>query len=321
MQPTRFDPDRYEGLRYEHLTPAIVNIVMARPTVRNAQNMEMTYALNAAFDRAAHDDAVKVIILSGDGDHFSAGHDMAGDGIRTWRDFRTVGTWAAFDGAGVEGLYGREKEIYLEMCERWRNLAKPTIAAVQGSCVAGGLMLAWACDIIVAGESARFRDPTLEFGVAGVEFFMHPWELGPRKAKEWLMTSDWLTAQEGQRFGMVNQVVPDAKLMDAALDMARKIAAKGSFVLKAVKESVNHAQDVGGRRNAMMHAFGLHQLSHHHNKQQWGMLIDPQGIHPVLREKIRIRFNLPALPDTLPQTQATGHPAPTAVDQGCRDVR
>jgi enoyl-CoA hydratase len=296
MQSPSFDPSQYSGVRYENLAPDIVNIAMSRPAVRNAQDMEMTYALNAAFDRAAHDDAVKVIILSGDGDHFSAGHDMGGDRNRTWRDFRTVGTFAAFDGPGVEGLYGREKEIYLEMCERWRNLAKPTIAAVQGSCVAGGLMLAWCCDMIIATDDARFRDPTLEFGVAGVEFFMHPWELGTRKAKEWLMTADWLTAQDAHQCGMVNRVVPRNALMDSALEMARKIANKGSFVLKAVKESVNHAQDVGARRNAMMHAFGLHQLSHHHNKQQWGLLIDPNGVHPALREKIRERFGLQVLP-------------------------
>lgn len=298
MQPKFFDPHTYDGVRYEHFTQDIVNIAMSRPAVRNAQNMEMTYALNAAFDRAAQDDNVKVIILSGDGDHFSAGHDMGGDHSRTWRDFGTVGTWAAFDGPGVEGLYGREKEIYLEMCERWRNLAKPTIAVVQGSCVAGGLMLAWCCDMIVAADDARFRDPTLEFGVAGVEFFMHPWELGSRKAKEWLMTGDWLSAQDAKQYGMVNQVFSAETLMENALDLAQRIANKGSFVLKAVKESVNHAQDVGARRNAMMHAFGLHQLSHHHNKQQWGLLVDPKGIHPALREKIRIRFNLPKLPST-----------------------
>mgnify|MGYP001048326105 FL=1 len=293
MVTEKFDPEAYEGIRYEHLTDDIVNIAMARPQVRNAQDMAMTYALNAAFDRAAHDDSVKVIILSGDGPHFSAGHDMGGDRAMTWRNFPTVGTWAGFDGKGVEGLYGREKEIYLEMCERWRNLPKPTIAAVQGTCVAGGLMLAWTCDIIIATETARFKDPTLEFGVAGVEYFMHPWELGTRKAKEWLLTSDWLSAEDAHSCGMVNQVVVDAELMNAALVMARKIAAKSTFVAKAAKEAINHAQDVMGRRNAMMHAFGLHQLSHSHSKQQWNILIDPSGVAPSVREKIRARFNLP----------------------------
>lgn len=293
MTPPKFDPSSYDGVRYEHLTPDIVNIAMARPQVRNAQDMAMTYALNAAFDRAAHDDSVKVIILSGDGPHFSTGHDMGGDSGKTWRDFPVVGTWAGFDGKGVEGLYGREKEIYLEMCERWRNMPKPVIAAIQGNCIAGGLMLAWCCDIIIATDTAKFKDPTLEFGVAGVEYFMHPWELGTRKAKEWLMTADWLSAQDAKVCGMVNQIVAEADLMAAALEMAKKIARKASFAVKAVKEAVNHAQDVAGRRNAMMHAFSLHQLSHNHNKLQWGILIDPNGVSPVLREKIRVRFNLP----------------------------
>lgn len=302
MTTERFDPATYDGVRYEHLTPEIVNIAMSRPQVRNAQDMAMTYALNAAFDRAALDDKVKVIILSGDGPHFSTGHDMGGDGGMTWRNFQTVGTWAGFDEKGVEGLYGREKEIYLEMCERWRNLPKPTIAAIQGTCIAGGLMLAWSCDLIIATEGARFKDPTLEFGVSGVEYFMHPWELGTRKAKEWLLTSDWLSAQDAQVCGMVNQVVPEAELMNAALTMAKKIASKGSFVVKAAKEAINHAQDVMGRRNAMMHAFGLHQLSHNHNKLQWGILIDPRGVAPVVREKIRVRFNLP--PFDIPEEKA-----------------
>lgn len=296
MTSPQFNPREYDGIRYEHLAPDIVNIAMSRAQVRNAQDMAMTYALNAAFDRAAHDDNVKVIILSGDGPHFSTGHDMGGDSGMTWRNFQTVGTWAGFDGKGVEGLFGREKEIYLEMCERWRNLPKPVIAAVQGTCIAGGLMLAWCCDMIVAADDARFKDPTVEFGVAGVEYFMHPWELGTRRAKEWLMTSDWLSASDAHSCGMVSKVVPAGELMDTAVAMAKKIAAKGSFVLKAVKEAVNHAQDVAGRRSAMMHAFGLHQLSHQHNIRQWGILIDPNGVNPVLREKIRVRFNLPIAP-------------------------
>lgn len=304
MGTASFDPARYDGVRYEHLTPDIVNIAMARPQVRNAQDMQMTYALNAAFDRAAHDDAVKVIVLSGDGPHFSTGHDMGGDSGMTWRNFPTVGTWAGFDAKGVEGLYGREKEIYLEMCERWRNLPKPVIAAVQGNCIAGGLMLAWCCDIIVATEDAQFKDPTLEFGVAGVEYFMHPWELGTRKAKVWLLTSDWLSAQEAQVCGMVNRVVPRDELMAQTLAMAQRIARKGSFVAKAAKEAVNHAQDVMGRRNAMQHAFGLHHLTHNHNRLQWGILIDPMGVSPVLREKIRVRFNLPPF-ETMAAAEST----------------
>src|ERR1700686_1943950 len=152
-------------VRYESPAPSVARIVMAQPESRNAQNMQMTYELNAAFNRAAHDDSVKVILLAGDGAHFSAGHDLRGDSGKTWHDFPIVGTWAGFDAPGAEGRFGREMEIYLELCERWRNLPKPTIAEVQGACVAGGLMLIWACDLIVAAENARFKDPTVEFGL------------------------------------------------------------------------------------------------------------------------------------------------------------
>lgn len=289
-----FDFEAYEGVRYEHLKPDVVNIVMATPGNRNAQDMAMTYALNNAFERAAHDDAVRVIVLSAEGDTFSAGHNLGGDYGMTWRDFPIASSWAGFDEEGIAAIFNREKEIYVEMCERWRNIPKPTIAAVQGACVAGGLMLAWACDLIVASDDAQFRDPTLEFGIAGVEFFMHPWELGTRRAKEWLLTSDWLPAEEARAAGMVNRVVPRAQLMDAVMTIAGKIAAKRDpFAVRAAKESVNHAQDVMGRKNAMMHAFGLHQLSHAQNKLRWGTMLDPNGMPPSVRAKYRERFGLP----------------------------
>jgi enoyl-CoA hydratase len=171
-------------IRYETPAPHVARLVMARPEAHNVQGLQMTYELNAAFDRAAQDDDIKVIILAGDGRNFSAGHDLSGDGGKTWRDFKTVGTWAGFDADGGEARYGREMEIYLEMCERWRSLSKPTIAQVQGKCIAGGLMLAWVCDLIIASEDASFKDPVIDFGICGVEFFNHPWELGIRKAKD-----------------------------------------------------------------------------------------------------------------------------------------
>ncbi|NYT24409.1 enoyl-CoA hydratase [Alcaligenaceae bacterium] len=278
------------GVRLLRPTPSIARIVMARPGSRNAQDISMTYALNSAFMSAAHDDEVKVIVLSGEGDHFSSGHDLSGDAGKTWRDFPILEGDARFDSPGVEGRWSRETEIYLAMCERWRNIPKPTIAAVQGSCIAGALMLAWACDIIVASSEARFRDPTPEFGAPGCEFFMHPWELGARKAKEWLFMSDWLSAEEAEKRGMVNRVVPLATLDEAVMQMAQRIAEKSHFVLKAIKESVNQIQDMSGRREGVKAAFNIHQLSHAHNEIVHGFLIDPTGVPPVLREKIQSRM-------------------------------
>lgn len=278
------------GIRYAVRDQSIASITLAKPAARNAQDMSMTYALNDAFNAAAHDDTVKVIVLRAEGPHFSAGHDMSGDHGKTWRDFTTVGTWASFDAPGVEGRWGREQEIYMGMCERWRNIPKPTIAAVQGSCIAGGLMLAWSCDLIVATASARFMDPTLEFGVSGVEYFMHPMEFGPRKAKEMLFMSDWISATEAASSGMVNRVVPDGELDDVVFGMARKIARKSSFVLKATKESVNFYQDAAGRRQTLANALSVHQMTHAHNELLFDFLIDPNGLPPAVRDKILVRI-------------------------------
>ena len=136
--------------------------------------------------------------------------------------FPVVGTWTDFDAKGAEGRYGREMEIYLKMCERWRNLPKPTIAEVQGKCIAGGLMLAWVCDLIMASDDATFKDPVIDFGMPGVEFFMHPWELGIRKGKEFLFTADELGAEEAKACGMVNHVVPRDRLSAETLALAEK---------------------------------------------------------------------------------------------------
>ena len=204
----------FETIIVERPEPAIARIVMNRPEARNAQNLQMTYDLNAAFDAAVQDDAVKVIILAGSGPHFSAGHDLRPGGKNAAGvDFPPVGNWGGFAEPNAHGRFAREQEIYLQITRRWRNLAKPTIAEVHGKCIAGGLMLAWACDMIVASDDAEFCDPVVTMGVCGVEWFVHPWELGPRKAKEFLFTADIWSAAEAHRLGMVNHVVPRARAL------------------------------------------------------------------------------------------------------------
>ncbi len=276
----------YERVLYEVPAPGVARIVQNRPEARNAYDLQMTYDLNAAFDRAAQADEIKVIILTGSEPHFSAGHDLRGDsGKKLQEDFPVVGTWAGFETGGAHSRFARESEIYLEMTRRWRNLPKPTIAQVAGKCIAGGLMLAWACDIIVASEDAMFQDPVVMMGVCGVEFFMHPWELGPRKAKEFLFTADWWTAAEAHRLGMVNHVVPREELSEFTLNMAKKIAEKPMFALKMTKKAVNDAQDQMGQQTAIDMAFGLHQLCHSHNEQLYGKAVDPGGIPQAVRRK------------------------------------
>lgn len=146
-------------------------VTMNRPRYRNAQNARMTFAIDAALMRAAQDDGVKAIVLAGAGDHFSAGHDIGTPERDIHKSFGRVATmgWEHSDKAGAEAIYVREQELYLGMCRRWRDLPKPTIAMVQGACVAGGLMLAWTCDLIVAADDAFFADPVVRMGIPGVE--------------------------------------------------------------------------------------------------------------------------------------------------------
>lgn len=205
-------------IRYEGVTNGVARIVLARAETRNAQNKAMLYELNEAFDRAAQDNDVKVIVLAADGPHFSSGHDLRDPSKMS--EFTPVSNWGGFDLPGAEGYMAQEQEIYLGFCWRWRNLPKPTIAEVQGKVIAGGLMLVWVCDLIIASENATFSDPVVAFGVNGVEYFAHPWEVGVRKAKEMLFTGEALSAEEAKSLGMVNHVVPNDELQGFTASMA-----------------------------------------------------------------------------------------------------
>ena len=280
----------FETIRYENPAPGVARIVLARPDARNAQDLSMTYEIDEAFKLAGADDAIKVVILAGDDPHFSSGHDLRGKSGKTIDDFEQVTMWGAFDAGGAEGRLSREMEIYLGMSKRWRDFPKPTIAAVQGKCIAGGLMLAWVCDLILASDDAQFRDPVIDLGVCGVEWFAHPWELGWRKAKELLFTADWFSAEEAREFGMVNRVIPRAELNDHALELAEQIASKPAFALKATKLAINQAQDAAGFQNGMNTVFAWHQLCHAHNMQMFNLAVDPSGLAPSVKGRTDARL-------------------------------
>jgi enoyl-CoA hydratase len=266
----------FETVLYERPVPKVARIVLNRPETRNAQSFRLLYELNAAFDLAAQDDDISAIILAANGPHFSSGHDLRDtDARQALRDFDLVGTWCGFGCAGAEGTMGVEKEMFYGLSERWRNIPKPTIAAVQGKAVAGALMLIWPCDLIVASDDATFMDPAVSLGVCGAEFFHEPWEFGIRKAKELLFTADTLSAADAFRLGMVNHVVARDDLPTFTLDLAGRIAEKPLFALKLAKEAVNAAQDSQGRLQAMQTGFAYHQLCHSHNQQVYGSPIDP----------------------------------------------
>ena len=268
-------PSTFERIRYEQPEPGIARVVLARPETRNAQDRKMLYEIDRAFRIAVADTDVKVIIIAADGPHFSSGHDLR-DG-EDLDNFDTVGLWGGFDEEGQAGMMNGEEEIYLGFCWRWRNLPKPTIAQVHGKVIAGGLMLVWPFDLIVASDDATFSDPVVAFGVNGHEFFTHAWELGQRKAKEMLFTGVAFTAEECKQLGMVNHVVPRAELESATLEIARRITKRPMIGLRLAKLAVNQSLDAQGQWTALRAAFGLHHLGHANARAKYGYPAEPTG--------------------------------------------
>ena len=168
---------------------------------------------------------------------------------------------------GAESRFARESEVYLGMCRRWREIPKPTIAMVQGACVAGGLMLAWICDLVVAAEDAFFADPVVRMGIPGVEYFAHPWVMGPRFAKEFLFLGERVDAVRALQLGMVNRVVPRDQLTESTMDIANRISAMPRLGLALTKRAVNQAEDLMGLHAGMDSVFGLHHVAHAHNAE------------------------------------------------------
>ncbi|MET8750644.1 enoyl-CoA hydratase [Streptomyces sp. NPDC004667] len=253
---------------YERRGP-VAYVTMNRPRYRNAQNSAMTYALDDAFYRASDDPEVKVVVLAGAGEHFSAGHDIGTPQRDAHLPFaRRAGLWWDHSARpGAESRFARESEVYLGMCRRWRELPKPVIASVRGACVAGGLMLAWVCDLIVASEDAFFADPVVRMGIPGVEYFAHPWAMPPRIAKEFLYTGERMPARRAYEVGMVNRVVAPDALAAETERLALRIAGMPSFGLALTKRAVNQAEDLQGMHGGMDSVFGLHHLAHAHNAE------------------------------------------------------
>ena len=263
-------PPTFENIRYE-VADRIATITLDRPEVYNAQNMALLDELDAAWTLAAEDDEVRVIVLRAEGKHFSSGHDL--------KD-----RWPAPAELTLEWIYKAETRRYLEYTLRWRNTPKPSIAAVQGLCIAGGLMLCWPCDLIVAAEDAKFSDPVVMMGIGGVEYHGHTWELGARKAKEILFTGRPVTAEEAERAGMVNRVVPRDRLDAETRELAGQIAKMPAFGLRQAKRAVNQTLDVQGFYTAIQSVFDIHQTGH-------GTALSVSG-YPILVKLDEMKANL-----------------------------
>jgi enoyl-CoA hydratase/carnithine racemase len=247
----------------------IARITLNRPEARNAQNRGMLVELGEAFLEAEADDQVRVVILAGSGPMFSSGHDL---GSKEAVAERTPGPAQhptyKINGAtrkASENLMLQEWHYFFQNTLRWRNLRKITIAQVHGPVYAAGLMLSWCCDLIVAAEGTTFADVVgTRLGMCGLEYFAHPWEFGPRKAKELLLTGDSLEVEEAYRLGMVSKVFPGDELGERTLEFAQRIASLPSMTSLLIKESVNQSVDNMGFYNALNACFTLHELNHSH---------------------------------------------------------
>jgi enoyl-CoA hydratase len=269
----------YERIRWDVPAPGVGRVTLARADKRNAQDRRMLYEIDAAYSAAMRDDAIKVVVLAAEGPDFSSGHDLRD--AEPVSSFDTVSGAGGFDQPGQHGMMAGEEEIYLGLCWRWRNMPKPLIAQVQGRVIAGGLMLIWPCDLIIASDDALFSDPVVAFGVNGHEFFVHAWELGARKAKEMLFRGRFLTADECHRLGMINHVVSRDSLESFTLDIAAEIARRPAMGLRLAKMAVNASLDAQGQWNAVQSAFAMHHIGHANARIVHGTPIDPSGVDVV----------------------------------------
>ncbi len=274
----------YKFVTYEKLDEGrIARIMLNRPEARNAQNRGMLVDLHDAFLEAEADDDVRVVILGGVGPMFSAGHDM---GSKVSIEEMTPGpgqhpTRSINGGTreGAERLMLQEWHYYFENTRRWRNLRKITIGQAHGDVYAAGLMLLWACDLIVCTEDTRFADVVgTRLGMCGVEYFAHPWEFGPRKAKELLLTGDAIDADEAHRLGMISKVFPADQLADKTVEFAQRIAQVPTMSSLLIKEAVNQTQDNMGFYNSLNACFTLHELNHSH----WAQVNEDK--YPIAKE-------------------------------------
>lgn len=236
----------YENIRTEQVG-RVRRLILDRPRARNAQSRRLTEELDDAFQAAEDDRETGVVVLMGAGDHFSAGHDLGTPEELADREARP-------QQEGLRGRYGRSYDLNIEANLRWRNLRKPTIAAVQGYCIFAGWAIASACDIIFAADDAMFLP-------ANFQYFSVPWDLGSRKAKEVLFESRFLSAQEVLDLGFVNRVIPRADLDAEVMAYAGRVAENDPFQLWMTKKAINQAEDAQGFTAHIHDAFNLHMMS------------------------------------------------------------
>jgi len=250
----------YKQILCEEIEPGIVKITLNRPEKRNAIDNLTVEELQDAFMKSDLNDDVRVIVLAGAGKDFCAGYDLSGKGepaqgpvLKAVKNTKLT---------GMEQRLKNTEYFTINQALAIRDLSKPTIAMVQGNCIAAGLLYASMCDIIYASEDAQFVDPLTRWAHAGFELLVEPYNLGFRKAKEVIWTGDPLPAKEAKEYGMVSKVVPREKLEEETMLLVRKIAKNQPIAIRMTKKSINQAWDYMGQRDAFQYHLLAHELSH-----------------------------------------------------------
>lgn len=225
----------YQTIRLER-SEAVAVLTLARPQRLNAIDRRMLGELQHCLDEVERDEEVRVLVVTGAGGNFSSGFDLKEQmeaqpsGVDAWRE-----------------ILDRDFSTIM----RFWHLKKPTIAAVQGYCLAGGCELALSCDITIAAEDAVFGEPELKFG-AGIVVMILPWLVGPKRAKEIILSGeDRISAPEAARIGLINRVVPPDRLQSSALALARHIAVIDPRLVQRTKHAINRTFEIMGLIKAL----------------------------------------------------------------------
>jgi len=223
-------------------------VTLNRPKYRNAQSYRMLDEIDAAFELARADEAVRVVVVRGSGGVFSTGHDLGTPEGMAYRQ-------ALGAKPGIQ-TYDQFKKYNLDLLLKWRNFPKPTLAVVEGYCIYAGWMLAAAMDMIFAADNAEFLGGFVEYNTI-------PWDIGVRKAKELVFESRFIGAAEAERLGFVNRVLPLADLERESVAWARRVAENSPEALRMAKIQMNKAQDAAGFTNAVEDSLGDYQAMMH----------------------------------------------------------
>ena len=233
--------DAYQTIHLERMG-AVAILTLSRPERMNAIDKQMLGELQDALDDVERDDELRVLVVKGAGANFSSGFDLKEQmearpsGLTAWRE-----------------ILDRD----FSAVTRFWHLKKPTIAAVRGYCLAGACELALICDITIAAEDAIFGEPELKFG-AGIVVMILPWLVGPKRAKEIILTgADRISAAEAARIGLINRVVPADQLESTAIALARHIAVIDPNLVQKTKHAINQCFETMGLVKALHTALDI----------------------------------------------------------------